>query len=85
MGRVRRWLLPVLAAGILAFLFWAVGLSASTIPGSTLLSIDVHSEGAGDYTAPEHRQAPLSPRILVDANQDAQTANPSADEASPSP
>jgi len=85
MRRVRRWLLPVLAAAVLAFLFWVVGLSASTIPGSTLLSIDVHSEGAADYTAPERRQAPLSLRVLADANQDAQTANPSADQAPATP
>jgi len=87
-GPSRRWVKRGGIAVLVAILFWATASLASETPTIASLGVNVHGLGLADYSVgPARPLAPLSSRIVNEANQDAQafnqpaTSDPSAQSA----
>jgi outer membrane biosynthesis protein TonB len=70
-----------------AVVFWITSLLASHVPGLLVLGVNVHGLGLATYASESAgRPAPVSLRILTDAQQDAGVAQPTPSQtASPRP
>jgi len=75
-GPSRRWVKRGGIAVLVAILFWATASLASETPTIASLGVNVHGLGLADYSVgPGRPLAPLSSRIVNEANQDAQAFN----------
>ena len=75
-GPSRRWVKRGGIAVLVAILFWATASLASETPTIASLGVNVHGLGLADYSVgPGRPLAPLSSRIVNEANQDAQALN----------
>jgi hypothetical protein len=75
-GPSRRWLARGGITMLVGILFWTTAILASETPIVASLGVNVHGLGLADYTVgPGRPLAPLSNRIVNEANQDARAFN----------
>lgn len=71
-SRLWRPLGTIALVPLFGLMFWAAATVASSIPGLTILGVDVHGLGLASYAGDSaQRPAPLSPQLLEDAQRDA--------------
>ncbi len=73
MKRIGRWASWIGAAMLTGLLLLAVGQASSTVPPVLVLQANVNGLTNGNYHGGGQAMAPLSPRVIDDANRDVMT------------